>query len=143
MSASRWPLDFDALQRGDLIPASKVEEIAGCTRDDRRYPMAMLRLSQQIRRHFMSERGDDVTVVSDHDDIRIHTMQEQAAYTRREDDRRRRSYVRNLRSGLSVDLSQLNETECREHRDWQVRAAWRKQQLGKRPPPSLTDGEAV
>ena len=143
MTAERWPLDFEKLQRGDVIASADIESISGVSQSSRKFPLEVLKLSRQIEQHFDVHRGEIVCVISQNDNLRILTVPEQARYTRRQAVVRRTSLLRTMRKGMSVDLAQLTEDEARVHEDWQARESWRIQQMNKRPPPKLTDGNTT
>lgn len=129
MNAERWPVDFEKLQRGDIIPAARVEEWSGVERSDRNYSLYTMRLVDDIKRHFARERGEVVSVVCRQDDICVLTVPEQALHTRKAEVRRRQSYMRNLTEGLAVEPQLLADEEQKRHREWQLRASWRQQQM--------------
>ena len=61
--ASRFPLDFDSLKRGDFLSPEAVEEATLKQRTDPDYWRAVLRLKAKIVDHFKVAHGDLVTVV--------------------------------------------------------------------------------
>lgn len=139
MNAERWPVDFDALKRGDVIPSERVERVYGVSREDRAYSLAAMRLAKLVSTFFRRERGENVVVVCVRDDIRILTHAEQARHVRRQERIRRRSYLRNIEAGAAVDTDALSDEERQAHEEWLLRASWRKQQILKPPPAPLTD----
>lgn len=136
--AQRFPLDFDALRRGDYLPADVVEVAVSCSRSTVRYSIEVLRLCQMIRTAFM-ERGEGmVTVCRDGDGVRILTHEEQAEYA----ENRQARGIRNIFvAGIearSVDPAQLRNDEQRKRLDRFLQVnAWRMQQLAKKAPPQF------
>lgn len=137
MAAERFPLDFDALQRGIYLPPETVEKAVLKSRTDPDYWAAVLRLREEIRKHFQG-RGDFVTVVCEKDGLRILTHVEQADYAPGREQQAIRQIVVAQLEGRAVDVQQLGDEQRARHERWLHRNSFRLQQLRKRPPPELT-----
>lgn len=74
-----YPLDFDALSKGDVIPAEKIEMITSEKRGTNEYRFKALRLSGRIQDE-MRDRGTPVTISFKGDDIVILTDQEASVH---------------------------------------------------------------
>lgn len=137
MDAQRWPLDFEALKRGDYLTPEIVEGAVQCSRFDKNYRLEVLRLRAMIQDSFVS-RGDLVTVVSERDGLRILTHSEQADYAPEREARSVRQMMLAKAEGAAVDLKQLSDEQRQRHERWMLRASWRLQQALKPPPPELS-----
>lgn len=73
--AERYPLDFDALAKGQFIPPEQIEAIYAVKRDHKDYQFRCLTLRDEI----MRER-EDLSVRMHKGGLRINTDQEAAAY---------------------------------------------------------------
>lgn len=135
---SRFPLDFDALQRGDFLAPEVVEAATLCKRTDSGYWAKLLRLRQEVRDHFQGKRGDLVTIVQEGDGLRILTHPEQAEYAPKREERAVQQLLISQAEGAAVDLAQLNTEQRQRHERWMLRNAFRVQQALKPPPPELT-----
>ena len=137
MDAQRWPLDFEALKRGDYLTPEIVEAAVQCSRFDKNYRLEVLRLRTMIQDSFVA-RGDLVTVVSERDGLRILTHSEQADYAPEREARSVRQMLLAKAEGAAVDLKQLGDEQRQRHERWLLRASWRLQQALKPPPPELS-----
>jgi len=135
--ASRFPLDFDSLKRGDFLSPEAVEEATLKQRTDPDYWRAVLRLKAKIVDHFKVAHGDLVTVVQRGDGLRILTHAEQAEHAPMREERAVRQLVLSHAEGQAVDLSQLDSEQRQKHERWMLRNAFRVQQALKPPPPEL------
>jgi hypothetical protein len=138
-SVERYPLDFEALNRGDTIPAERIERIYGISRNHRDYWSKQLRLRDQIEDHFLSVRGDDVSVKIESGDLVILGHRDQAHYTQQRARAAIRQYGKSFRKASAVDQSHLSDEERERHDRFVHVTGFRIQQLRKQPPPRLTD----
>lgn len=138
MKAERWPLDFDALRRGDRLSPEQVERAVAVPRDSRAYALKAMRLAKTISRHFAEVDGDNVAVVFVKDALHILTHAEQAEYARRRLRSEVSATVRVIGLGHSVDAAQLTVEQREKHDRWCIRSSWLEQQMRKPPPPMLT-----
>lgn len=75
----RYPLDFDALKKGDGISREKCESILRVSATDDKYGLKLLALKETVVRG-LENRGLPVTVVCDHGGLKILTDEEAAEY---------------------------------------------------------------
>jgi hypothetical protein len=133
---SRFPLDFDKLQRGGFLTPEQVEAATLKQRTDPQFWAASLQLRSLILAHFRG-RGDLVTVISEGDGLRILTHSEQAEYAPMREERAVRQLVLSHAEGKAVDVAQLSDEQRQRHERWMLRNAFRVQQALKKPPPEL------
>jgi hypothetical protein len=112
--AERYPLDYDALAKGQTIDADRIEEIVGVSRTLAAYSGKQVQLAATIEEE-LADRGKPVTVQCIGAEIRILTDSEALAAT----ENRFRKYLRQLgkaHHNLSeVDTRNLTEDERRRH----------------------------
>lgn len=110
-----FPLDVDALRKGQTIEVKQVEEITGCSRSDYRvYPLKLLWLSGKIQRE-LRKRGrvltlrtrDGALIVCDDADASLYNCKQGRSGIRRF----RRAHFRNL----AVDVAKLDEIQRKQH----------------------------
>lgn len=136
MSAERFPLDFDALNRGDYLSAEAVEKATLARRSDDGFWHKVLRLKEMIRDHFES-RGEIVTVRSEGDGLRILVHTEQAEYAQDRERRAIKQVLISRKEAQGVDVLQLGDEQRERFERWKHRNAFRTQQMLKPPPPRL------
>lgn len=137
MTASRFPLDFDQLRRGDYLPPETVEKATLTERSHPQFWAAALKLRDEIRAHFQHAHGDLVTIVSERDGLRILTHQEQAEYAPQREAKAVRQLVLSHAEGKAVDVAQLGDEQRQKHERWMLRNAFRLQQALKPMPPEI------
>jgi hypothetical protein len=137
MEAQRFPLDFQALRRGDYLTPEQVEDATLTPRHSRLFRPAMLQLRDEIMAYFRSI-GQVVTVTTEHDGLRILTHAEQAQHA----PTRARKAVEQMMTALAeskaVDVQQLTDEDRLRHERSLLRLGWQNQQLTKAQPPKLT-----
>jgi len=104
-----FPLDFDAIQKGDVIPTEKVEEYSGINRSSERFAIALLNFSERVYdecRH----RGKHFSIVVRKKQIRVLTDPEAAEHEARMVKRHLKGSRRNYRKLCKVDVSNLDES---------------------------------
>lgn len=136
MNAERWPLDFEALKRGDVVPVSHVERIAGVKRDDAAFAFHALKLAKDIE-HYFETCGDVVCVKSVRGSLHVLTHSRQAEYVQQRARHHVHGYATSYRKALGVDRALLTD-EARKRLDRFLQTtAFRLQQMRKPPPPEL------
>lgn len=105
-----YPLDFQAIKKGDSIGASRIERITGCVAGSQKYQLAALALRERI----MTERPEVVATISGHD-IRILTDEEATDYIDRTNQQRLRSIGRYNRRLVQVDTTGFDSDLRRKH----------------------------
>ncbi len=142
----RWPLDVDALEKGDVIGPEKIEKISGKSRNDpKAYRLEQLKLVQWIEKESASF-GCPLIPKTEGDAIRILHDGEAIEYAERELMRHRRGQGKQVRrlSG-SIDESKLSSKE-QAHKDrlqclWAARlTAMRKVRLPEPEDPKGIEG---
>lgn len=108
------PLNFDALQKGDIISAEQIESITQCQRSHRSYQLRVLALKEQIQRE-LRDRGRVVTIACRKDALHILTDAEAAEYNERAMGEYFRRAGRALYRKIHVDQSQLTDEERKVH----------------------------
>jgi hypothetical protein len=136
MDAQRFPLDFQALKRGDYLTPQQVEQATLTPRDHRNYRVEMRQLRDQIMAQFLT-RGEVVTVITENDGLRILTHAEQSEHAPTREQRAVRQMLIARAEGAAVDLQQLTDDQRQRHERWEQRSSWRLQQVLKQPPPEL------
>jgi hypothetical protein len=105
--ATRFPLDFDALNKGDTITAKTLTDILGVRPSSARYRAKQVDLAFEIERQ-LKARDRDVTARLDHDDIIIVTDQDAIAYHAKLGKKAVRQLKRALRKSLEIDRGNVD-----------------------------------
>lgn len=113
-TTEKYPFDYDALNKGDVIPAERIEEITGIKRHEAAYSIAVMGLQSQVQ-HELIDRGRDVVVRCDKGALRILTDPEAAEYTAKLFTQRKRQLVRAHGYGLRVQVANLDEQQRLSH----------------------------
>lgn len=141
LDPTRWPLDFERLERGRVLSVEDVERATLTERNDERaFDLARLQLRGQIINYFRDFKHDCVTVVNDGLGLRILNHQEQAAYAPQRESKAIRQIRLAAAEGAAVDLKQLTDEQRDRHERWMAKNSWRMAQLSKRPNPQLGNG---
>lgn len=128
---SHYPIDFDQLERGQILTKEELRTIFPGVRDESLRLKAM-GLGSQIKRYFWEHRGAIVAVCYPKDGIHILTPQEQDAYAESDKQYALRRFARRHREDAGNDDSQLTEAQRVARRERLIRDSWRLQQLRKR-----------
>lgn len=107
---SKYPIDFDAIHKGDSIPASQVQEICGHHIGSPKYSFAALNLCKQIM-DYKKKHGEPVTVILKDYGIRVLTDSEAVVYNKTDFDRRISGMFRAHNRQRNVDSNELSEEE--------------------------------
>ena len=152
---SRFPMDFDALERGSIVTFAEQLEIFAI-KDPSTLPTVgealdannkiwkyQLRLVSLIKKHFDKERGLRVQVAIRNRNIHILTPPEQDENSQHRYQQAKRKLVDAFAYDLGNDPMGLSD-EQQKARDERLRVvSWHLLQLRKRPPPRLTEGDAT
>ncbi|MFY9345544.1 MAG: hypothetical protein WAT39_23845 [Planctomycetota bacterium] len=138
--ATPFPLDFDALNRGDIIPAERIEEIYAVSRTHTNFRFAAMNLAESIEAHFRTVKADELIVKHDGDSLRLLTHPEQSIEAQRRAASMVRGFGRALMKAAAVDQGMLDSHDRDRHARFVAVTAFRYQQLRKAPPPELTNG---
>ena len=117
-----WPMDFDTLKKGDVIPVADVERITGKKAGTKQYAFAALNIVKRMRDHLF-DKEKYWTIVMRKDAICILTDIEAAEYNSHEYETSRNRLKRLHVQTLAVDSMQLSDEQRRTHyRRLQVQA---------------------
>jgi len=108
---TRFPVDFESLQKGSVLKREYLERVFMVTADHaNEYRFCLLTLRDQIMKE-LEKQGRPVTVIARHNDLVILTDQEAAAHNPLEFKRGARKMTRAHKRTLAVDISQLSHEE--------------------------------
>lgn len=114
MAVDKWPFDYDAMQKGDSIPSSKVIEVIQEKPDSPKFQLKLMRLVGAIERE-LNDRGKRVTVRSVKGAIEILDDPTAAEYAPSRRKKAVRQLMRSQEIAQRVDVSQLDEDQRRSH----------------------------
>jgi hypothetical protein len=109
-----FPLDFDALQKGDSIPPDRLEKLTETVRGTDVYNLAVLALRERIIRE-LRDREKHFTVAMVKGSLRVLTDSEAALYNARAFKAKFRGAGYALRRAARVDQSRLEDGQRKEH----------------------------
>jgi hypothetical protein len=110
MQTERYPLDYEALAKGDYIPPERIERISGCKRSDRNFAFACMRLKEEIQKNC-----DGFCVKQEGFGLRIQIDSEASGYLAALNNSRYRGIIRSNRLLMKVDQEKLTPAQQREH----------------------------
>jgi len=111
---TRFPVDYDALAKGDVIPAKELSRIVGEPMRSYEYQYKITALTKEIETELWS-RGKPWTVRIRNGDIVILTDAEASDYNAERVDKMRRGIYRSHRRMMAVDVAQLTTEERALH----------------------------
>lgn len=114
MKATRYPIDYETLEKGDSIPIERCESILDIQRGDSLYQLGLLKLAQTIM-DAMMEHGRPVQVVQDHGALRVLTDAESSSYQDRRADRALSQMREGVRQLGHCDVSTMSDYEKALH----------------------------
>lgn len=114
MQTEKYPFDFDAMQKGDLIPAEIIESIVKLPRTDRQFALKLLGLKEQIEDE-LDARGRPVVAKCERDGIKILTDEEARPYTEQQFKIGARKLRRAHLKTCLIDQSNLNDEDRKLH----------------------------
>ena len=137
IQAEPHPIDFEALDRGSLITARQITRAYGHEPGTKEYQFDRMTLLGLIKRHFLEERDDVVSISCPGDCIRILTHKEQDVYVVADKRKAIRRFIRRHHEDMGTDDAELDE-EARKRRERRLLSdGWKLQQLRRRNPPVL------
>lgn len=110
MRTEKYPFDYDALKKGDVIHADTLEGVVRLNREHKNYSRGVCGLAKIIMRE-MEARGRPVVVCAVGNDLKILTDEEAGPYNRRRKKityRAQRTVFRNM---LKVDTAFVSQDE--------------------------------
>jgi hypothetical protein len=114
MAVKQYPLDFDALQKGDVISVEQIENIFGIKRTDRNFWAKTLNLRDRIAKE-MIDRNRPVTVRTSQGALHICQDREATVYNHKRVGHAYRTMIKAHRRQLCVDVSDFTVEEKTEH----------------------------
>ena len=114
MNPERYPLDFDALNKGDVLTPESLARITSTEVGTPAYQFAILGLRCEIERE-LEAAGRPVTVKQDGDGLRILTDEEATDYNHAQLQAGLRKVARSHRRNLLVDRTQLSIEKQKAH----------------------------
>lgn len=110
----KYPLDFDAIKKGDVISVVQQEDIFKVKEGHNEFVFQSLGLKQQIEKE-LALRGLPVTVRHDHGALLICTDPDASEYNDKMRARMLRRCGRAHRRNLAVDRSKLDAPALEQH----------------------------
>jgi hypothetical protein len=111
----RTPIDFEAAQKGDIVPAERLERLTGVKRHEKEYALKVLPIKQQIERG-LAEMNKHMTVIMRGDDLVLLTDEEASEYNERKSKEHLRGFCRSYVRLRHVDVAGLPDDARRaEH----------------------------
>lgn len=111
---SKFPLDYDLLEKGSIITVDTLTAIFNLPADDQRFKLKCLALTGEITRQ-LSERGIEATVCQCRGAIKVLTDSEATSYNERQGLLGRRKIKRSFRRLVNVDVANLTDKEREAH----------------------------
>lgn len=112
--ASRYPIDFDALGKGDVLSAETIVGIVGVSAGSARYSGRQMRLCARIERE-LTDRGLDVTVACVKTEIHVLDDAAAAVHTKELFRKGLQTLRRAHGQNMKVDAGQLSAAERKDH----------------------------
>jgi len=113
-TVDKYPLDFDALKKGDVISVAMQEDIFKIKANNEAFAFRSLALRQRIEKE-LSDRGFPVTVRHDHGTLVICTDPDASEYNDRMRAKTLRAFGRAHRRNLAVDRGNLDQAQLEKH----------------------------
>lgn len=114
---TKYPLDFSALEKGQLVLQEDIERITGVSKSENPedYQLEVLNLTQRIMKE-TAELGLFMTAKGDKGAIRILTDEEAVEYHASQCESGRKKSIRNMaRMQINVDVRNLSEDSKARH----------------------------
>jgi hypothetical protein len=112
--AVRYPVDYDAVHKGDVIDIKRVEEILGKRYGTVAYQAKIVGFICEFQNQLW-DRGKPFTVINRRGTVAILTDTEASVYNRRWFLGRKRGLLKNHRQLLHVDASQFDPDTAKGH----------------------------
>lgn len=111
----KWPIDWDSLNKGDVIPVERLEQITETPRTSELYALKVLRFRHWLESE-MKSRFRPVVTCSDHGALRILTDAEAVEYTAKRFQQAQNTMEASHRKAMDIDVGNLTDGEKRQHR---------------------------
>jgi hypothetical protein len=114
-SAIRFPIDYESLNKGDVIAADRLERIVELPRTDAGYSLKVQMVKERIERE-MEAIGRPVVLAIDQGNLKVLTDSEAAIYVDQKfQEYRRRMFRQHVRGESAIDVSKLSPDERQQH----------------------------
>lgn len=110
----RWPMDFDALSKGDVIDSEHLQRVTRCEAGTSAYQLKLLAVKNEIERR-LAQRDYPVTCKIEKNAIRILSDLEASEYNEGQGELAVRKAYRSLRRLANVDPRNMTEQQQKEH----------------------------
>jgi hypothetical protein len=114
MSAERWPIDYETIEKGDVIPVGRIEELIGAKQFTSAYDLGLLQLTTRIEDE-LHERGKPWTLRTEKGAIRVLTDAEASAYNHSRQVAARKAMRRRFALLVAVDPDLLDDDQRKDH----------------------------
>lgn len=119
MKLNKWPLDVEELNKGDVLPVERIEEITGEVRGTNGFQFAKMRIASFIEME-REHQGIPVVIKHEGETLRVLTDEEAAIYTEtRFHDALRSAGRSHYRQSAYIDTEQLTNG-TREKHEWHI-----------------------
>lgn len=113
-TVTKFPIDYESLEKGDVISIAKIEHITGKKYPTQEYDLAALQLRHEIERE-MEDIGYPVVTRQKQGNILILKDNEAAEYTHNGFIQKLKGMGRFLDKQLQVDTNNLSSKEKKRH----------------------------
>jgi len=114
MDTTRWPVDFETLNKGQVIGEQVIKDFANAEPGSDAFKLKQLTLCDMIERKLRAV-GKNWTVRCRRNTIEILTDSQAAVYTVTQRNKARKRMVRNYKRQMGVDVAELSSAEREEH----------------------------
>lgn len=114
---TRYPVNVDALNKGDRLDVQQVEHLIGCKFEDRNYSLKALRLADWISDEMRKRRGIDVITRVMRGEVVLLTDAEASKYVGVRWDESLGIQRRMIRHSLAIDRDALPDDTARANLD--------------------------
>lgn len=111
---SRWPVDYDTLEKGDTVTRERLEQITGERAGSKGYQLKAIGLQSQIERELHS-RGKLWTVKIEREEIRILTDPEASSHNHALQIQARKAMQKRFALNTAVDVAKLDDEQKKQH----------------------------
>jgi len=110
----KYPVDFDLIDYGDVVPNSILEEFYGVSEDDERFRFKQIQFIHYLDSELRS-RGKVCTICTKDGQIRILTHEEAAEYNRKKFNCHISGMARSHEKNMNVDRDYLTTNQLDKH----------------------------
>lgn len=111
----RFPVDYDTLAKGDIIPVQRIEEITSSSRSSANFSFEAMKLKERIERE-MEAIGKPVILKLDQGNLVVLTDSEAITYVDEMFQQFRRRMIRqHIRGEAAIDVAKLTDEEQKTH----------------------------